>query len=55
MFIQREVKVGPESDGRVLVESGVAVGERIVTEGSFLLRAESLKQRPDQSNSNMDK
>jgi RND family efflux transporter MFP subunit len=47
-FIQRDVTVGPESGGRVQVYSGIAAGERVVTDGSFLLRAESLKQRPDQ-------
>jgi len=48
VFIQREVIAGPESGGQVLVYSGVSAGERVVTEGSFLLRAESLKQKPDQ-------
>jgi len=47
VFVQREVKVGPESDGRVIILGGVSAGDRVVTEGSFLLQAESLKQRPE--------
>ncbi len=48
-FIQREVTTGPEANGLVQVYSGVSAGERVVTEGSFLLRAESLKLNPQQS------
>src|SRR5262249_3052008 len=47
-FIQREATVGPESGGRIPVYSGLTAGERVATDGSFLLRAESLKQKPDQ-------
>jgi RND family efflux transporter MFP subunit len=47
VFVQREVKAGAESDGRVIILGGVSAGERVVTDGSFLLRAERLKQRPD--------
>jgi RND family efflux transporter MFP subunit len=50
-FIQREVSVGPEANGRVLVFSGVSSGERVVTGGAFLLRAESVKLNPTQSTS----
>ena len=50
-FIQRDVTVGSESDGFISVYQGLNAGERVVTDGSFLLRAESLKQKPDQSNS----
>ncbi|CAN5716979.1 efflux RND transporter periplasmic adaptor subunit [soil metagenome] len=42
----RPVKFGPEVNGRYLVLEGLTVGERIVTEGSFLLRAEWLKTKP---------
>lgn len=49
LFIQREVSVGQETDGRVPVYSGLSAGERVVTDGSFLLRAESLKLNPAQS------
>lgn len=47
-FAQREVNTGPESNGNVLIYSGLSQGERVVTEGSFLLRAESLKLNPSQ-------
>ncbi|MBA3442842.1 MAG: efflux RND transporter periplasmic adaptor subunit [Pyrinomonadaceae bacterium] len=46
VFAMRSVKLGPETGDRVLVLEGVGVGERVVTEGSFLLRAEWLKQHP---------
>jgi|SRR5215472_204690 len=49
VFTQRQVTAGPESNGLVPIYSGVSAGERVVTSGSFLLRAESLKQMPDQS------
>jgi cobalt-zinc-cadmium efflux system membrane fusion protein len=49
VFIQREITAGPESGGHVPVNVGLAGGERVVTDGSFLLRAESLKRRPDQA------
>lgn len=45
-FLIRTVRIGKESDGRVTVLEGLNVGDRIVTEGSFLLRAELLKQNP---------
>ncbi|MEK6321860.1 MAG: efflux RND transporter periplasmic adaptor subunit [Acidobacteriota bacterium] len=48
-FVQREVSIGPEINGMLPVYSGVSTGERVVTEGSFLLRAESLKLNPGQS------
>ncbi len=48
-FVQREVSTGQEIDGKLPVYNGVSAGERVVTEGSFLLRAESLKLNPAQS------
>lgn len=48
VFVQREVEAGPEVGGVVPIFGGVNAGERVVTEGSFLLRAESLKLKPDQ-------
>ena len=48
VFVQREVTIGPESNGLVPIYGGVSAGERVVTEGSFLLRAESLKRNPVQ-------
>lgn len=47
-FIQREVKAGAEAGGLVAVYSGLSAGEKVVTEGSFLLRAESFKVNPAQ-------
>ena len=39
-YAMRPVKLGPEVNGQYPVLEGLTVGERIVTEGSFLLRAE---------------
>jgi len=45
-FLLRAVRLGTESNGVYPVLEGLSVGERIVTEGSFMLRAEWLKQHP---------
>lgn len=42
-YAMRPVKLGPETNGQYPVLEGLIVGERIVTEGSFLLRAEWMK------------
>ena len=42
-YAMRPVKLGPEVNGQYPVLEGLSVGERIVTDGSFLLRAEWLK------------
>lgn len=47
IFVLRMVRVGPESNGHYSVLEGLSVGDRIVTDGSFLLRAEWLKSHPD--------
>jgi multidrug efflux pump subunit AcrA (membrane-fusion protein) len=47
-FALRPVRLGPETHGFYPVLEGVGVGDRIVTEGSFLLRAEWLKHHPAQ-------
>ena len=47
-FIQRPVRLGPEANGVYPVIEGLNVGERIVVQGSFLLRAEWVKQHPVQ-------
>jgi hypothetical protein len=47
-FAQRDVTAGIEMNGSVPIYSGVAAGDRIVAEGSFLLRAESLKRNSAQ-------
>src|SRR5207249_4828401 len=45
-FILRPVRLGSERNGFYQVIEGLAVGDRVVTTGSFLLRAEWLKQHP---------
>jgi cobalt-zinc-cadmium efflux system membrane fusion protein len=47
-FALRPIRLGPETNGFYPVLEGVSVGDRIVTEASFLLRAEWLKQHPAQ-------
>ena len=47
-FVLRAVRPGPESNGFYPVLEGLNTGERIVNEGSFMLRAEWLKQHPTQ-------
>jgi len=51
-FVQREVSTGGESGKDVLITGGLSAGDKVVTEGSFLLRGESLKVNPSQSVSN---
>jgi multidrug efflux pump subunit AcrA (membrane-fusion protein) len=42
-FQKRQLKVGMEQRGRVQVLEGLKVGEKIVTDGSFILKSELLK------------
>ena len=42
-FIQRTVQVGPSHDGLSTIVNGLQPGQTVVTEGSFLLRAELLR------------
>jgi multidrug efflux pump subunit AcrA (membrane-fusion protein) len=42
-FEKRIVKIGMEQRGRVAVLEGVKQGEKVVTEGSFILKSEMLK------------
>ena len=46
VFAMRPVRLGVESNGFFPVLEGLAVGDQIVSEGSFLLRAEWLKLHP---------
>lgn len=46
VFAMRTVRLGPETNGLYQVLEGLNVGDRIVTKGSFLLRAEWLKMNP---------
>ena len=47
VFAMRPVRLGPETNGYYAVLEGLSVGDRIVTEGSFMLRAEWLKSHPN--------
>jgi cobalt-zinc-cadmium efflux system membrane fusion protein len=38
-FERREVVIGTEKDGKVPIRSGIAAGQRVVTEGALLLQA----------------
>jgi membrane fusion protein, heavy metal efflux system len=44
-FLERAVKLGPSSGDFVEVIQGIKPGERVVTEGSFFLRAEAARTR----------
>jgi cobalt-zinc-cadmium efflux system membrane fusion protein len=46
VFAMRPVRLGPENNGFYPVLEGLSVGDRVVTEGSFMLRAEWLKSHP---------
>jgi membrane fusion protein, heavy metal efflux system len=46
VFAMRPVKLGAETNGIYSVLEGVSPGQRIVTSGSFMLRAEWLKTNP---------
>lgn len=46
VFAVKPVRLGAESDGKFAVLEGLNVGDRIVTDGSFMLRAELLKRDP---------
>lgn len=46
VFNVKPVRLGKENNGRFVVLEGLNVGDRIVTDGSFLLRAEILKKDP---------
>ncbi|MEP6944402.1 MAG: efflux RND transporter periplasmic adaptor subunit [Acidobacteriota bacterium] len=46
VFAVRTVRLGAETKGRAAVLEGLQIGDRVVTEGSFLLRAEMIKQGP---------
>jgi len=46
VFEMRPVRLGGENNGKYQVLEGLNVNDKIVTEGSFLLRAEWFKQHP---------
>ncbi len=45
-FVQRTVKTGQETSGGFQVLEGLKPGETVVTDGSFLIRAEAIRQHP---------
>jgi len=45
-FIQRQIRLGSATADSYAVLSGLKAGETIVTEGSFFLRAEVLRNAP---------
>ncbi len=47
VFEMRGVRLGAETNGQYQVLEGLSVGDKIVTSGSFLLRAEFLKLHPN--------
>ena len=47
-FLLRAVRLGTESNGAYPVLDGLSVGDRVVTDGSFMLRAEWLKTHAKQ-------
>ena len=49
VFELRPLRLGAESNGRQTVLEGLSVGDKIVTEGSFMLRAEWLKTNQTQN------
>ena len=46
-YVMRPVRLGAEAAGRFPVLEGLFVGDRVVTGGSFMLRAEWLKLHPE--------
>jgi cobalt-zinc-cadmium efflux system membrane fusion protein len=46
VFAVKPVRLGKENNGQFVVLEGLNVGDKIVTDGSFLLRAELMKQNP---------
>jgi len=48
-FVPRTVQVGPAQAESIPIRSGVQPGEVVVTEGSFFLRAEMLRNAPSSS------
>ena len=48
-FVPRTVQAGPAREAWTTIRSGVEPGEVVVTEGSFFLRAEWLRNTPTSS------
>jgi len=46
-FVLREVRLGPAAEGHYSVLEGLRLQEEVVTDGSFILKAESVRQHPE--------
>ncbi len=46
-FTLRQVTVGPSANGGSSVVSGLKAGDEVVTDGSFILKAEAVRQHPE--------
>lgn len=46
-FTIRQVRVSPAANGNSSVLSGLKVGDQVVTDGSFILKAEAVRQHPE--------
>jgi RND family efflux transporter MFP subunit len=46
-FVLRQVQLGPAADGHYSVLEGLRLQEEVVTDGSFILKAESVRQHPE--------
>jgi multidrug efflux pump subunit AcrA (membrane-fusion protein) len=46
-FSVRQVKLGPSSNGFYPVLDGLKVNDEVVREGSFVLKAEAIRQHPE--------
>jgi len=46
-FMLREVRLGPAADGYYSVLEGLRLQEEVVTDGSFILKAEAVRQHPE--------
>jgi hypothetical protein len=45
--VLREVRLGPAADGHYSVLEGLRLQKEVVTEGSFILKAESVRQHTE--------
>ena len=46
-FAMREVRLGPAANGYYAVLDGLRLNDEVVTEGSFILKAEGVRQHPE--------
>jgi membrane fusion protein, heavy metal efflux system len=46
-FTLRQVRLGPATDGFCAVLEGLKLNDEVVTDGSFILKAETVRQHPE--------